>query len=124
MGFFAIFAGTRINASSASGRAAKMNPTIYRMRHTIPTTSVIAWGTRDERILVHAVRALPTVSRRIVEDGEKAMKCPTCEWKRKGLPPNEALPDHTCPYKSDINDDDVTLCNCCEDCRQECADDI
>ena len=30
---------------------------------------------------------------------------------------------HPCPFKSDINDD-ATLCNCCEGCTQECADDI
>lgn len=31
---------------------------------------------------------------------------------------------HSCPYKSDIDDNDKELCNCCEDCEEECAMDI
>lgn len=31
---------------------------------------------------------------------------------------------HTCPYKSDVNGDDETLCRCCDGCSQECANDI
>lgn len=31
---------------------------------------------------------------------------------------------HSCPYACDINDDDTPCCNCCEDCRYECAMDI
>lgn len=31
---------------------------------------------------------------------------------------------HTCPYKSEINNDDETLCNCCAECAQQCAWDI
>jgi len=37
---------------------------------------------------------------------------------------NDAQPDHTCPYRQDINDDNKTLCNCCDSCQQNCADDI
>ncbi len=29
--------------------------------------------------------------------------------------------DHTCPYQSEINDDNESLCNCCADCSYECA---
>jgi len=36
----------------------------------------------------------------------------------------EATEDHTCPYAEEINDDNETLCNCCEDCTQECVWDI
>lgn len=43
---------------------------------------------------------------------------PTCKCGKPGQP------DHTCPYASDINDDHETLCNCCDDCCGECADDI
>lgn len=35
-----------------------------------------------------------------------------------------ALPLHTCPFKSEINDDTTTLCKCCDDCRSECAADV
>lgn len=35
-----------------------------------------------------------------------------------------APPLHRCPYEVDINDNPDTLCNCCEDCTQECADNI
>lgn len=31
---------------------------------------------------------------------------------------------HTCPYNEDINDDSETKCNCCDDCMQQCCDDI
>ena len=31
---------------------------------------------------------------------------------------------HVCPYKSEINDNEEDLCNCCEDCQHECAMDI
>jgi hypothetical protein len=31
---------------------------------------------------------------------------------------------HPCPYRADINDDSKTLCNCCDACRRECAEDI
>lgn len=35
-----------------------------------------------------------------------------------------ATANHPCPYKSEINDDDETLCNCCDDCELECRDSI
>jgi hypothetical protein len=31
---------------------------------------------------------------------------------------------HICPYQSEINDDNDTLCNCCDICRSECRDDV
>lgn len=31
---------------------------------------------------------------------------------------------HSCPFKVEINDDSETLCNCCYDCRNECAMDV
>jgi hypothetical protein len=31
---------------------------------------------------------------------------------------------HTCPYRREINDDEKTLCVCCDECEGECADDI
>jgi hypothetical protein len=36
----------------------------------------------------------------------------------------EAQAPHTCPYLSEINDDEETLCTCCKYCEQECADAI
>lgn len=36
----------------------------------------------------------------------------------------DAEPQHTCPYKREINDDNESLCNCCQPCRQDCSDDI
>ena len=32
--------------------------------------------------------------------------------------------EHTCPYAEEINDDHESLCRCCEDCEQDCGDDI
>ncbi len=37
---------------------------------------------------------------------------------------NLSTEDHLCPYKSDVNNDSETLCNCCDDCRFECCQDI
>jgi hypothetical protein len=32
--------------------------------------------------------------------------------------------DHLCPFRTEINDDHITECNCCQDCTSNCADDI
>ncbi len=32
--------------------------------------------------------------------------------------------DHTCPFAAEIHNDSDTLCNCCNYCEQQCADDI
>ena len=37
---------------------------------------------------------------------------------------NNACEPHTCPYKSDIHNDNETLCNCCDECERECCMDI
>ena len=37
---------------------------------------------------------------------------------------NDANKVHTCPYQEDINGDYRSLCNCCDDCTNECAMDI
>lgn len=33
-------------------------------------------------------------------------------------------PLHSCPYKEDVGGDPVSRCNCCSECRRECAMDI
>ncbi len=37
---------------------------------------------------------------------------------------NDADSDHTCPYAEDIDGDSETLCNCCSECTNNCAQDI
>ena len=37
---------------------------------------------------------------------------------------HEPLDKHTCPYQEDVNGDSESLCNCCDECTQECAWDI
>ena len=37
---------------------------------------------------------------------------------------NKIEPPHVCPFLVEIDGDDKTLCNCCEDCQGECCDDI
>ena len=37
---------------------------------------------------------------------------------------NDSDESHICPYKAEIGDDTETLCNCCDDCRTDCAQDI
>lgn len=44
-------------------------------------------------------------------------KCQNCEK-------NESSLLHTCPYAEDIGDDYETLCNCCEECTDNCAMEI
>lgn len=36
---------------------------------------------------------------------------------------NTECDQHTCPYQAEINDD-FSTCNCCENCLQQCCDDI
>lgn len=43
--------------------------------------------------------------------------CETCEQK-PGTEP------HPCPYRSEIYEDEETLCNCCDECRSNCCDDV
>jgi hypothetical protein len=31
---------------------------------------------------------------------------------------------HSCPYASEIHDDDTHNCNCCDDCAHECMMEI
>lgn len=47
----------------------------------------------------------------------KIIKCNRCNN-------NKANAGHKCPYKHDINGDKDTLCDCCDECTQNCADDI
>ena len=44
-------------------------------------------------------------------------KCQTCNN-------NNGQDEHTCPYAEDICDDWETTCNCCDECEQQCAEDI
>lgn len=37
---------------------------------------------------------------------------------------NFATKPHICPYRREIDDDEKTLCECCEVCESNCADDI
>lgn len=48
------------------------------------------------------------------EENEKVCKCG-----------RESEGYHSCPYAEEINDDyDKRYCNCCEECMQQCMDDI
>lgn len=31
---------------------------------------------------------------------------------------------HSCPFKSDVNNDSTSSCNCCPYCTRQCAEDI
>ena len=42
----------------------------------------------------------------------------TCKCGEPGLA------NHTCPYKTDLNGDYDSLCNCCENCQVLCADEL
>ena len=46
------------------------------------------------------------------------------EFKPCGVPGcNSVGSEHPCPYQQEINGND-TPCSCCDDCTQNCADDI
>lgn len=36
----------------------------------------------------------------------------------------DAEPKHTCPFAEEIRGDSDSLCNCCDDCRRECRQNI
>ena len=46
------------------------------------------------------------------------MDLPKCKCGKDGLE------NHSCPFSEEIHDDSETMCNCCDDCRHECAMDI
>lgn len=53
----------------------------------------------------------------ITENNESTLdsdKCPRCLI-------NKSENDHACPYHEEINDDFEYRCNCCDDCRHDCA---
>lgn len=58
-----------------------------------------------------------------IEEPPRRPKCSghlcSIRWQK-----NLAEPLHTCPYKADIHGDEKTLCDCCDACRQECADNV
>ena len=35
-----------------------------------------------------------------------------------------SIKPHTCPFQYDVHGDRESLCRCCEECEQECADNI
>lgn len=56
--------------------------------------------------------ALAAAAREI--GAEDAKQC--CQSCKK----NQATALHSCPYQADVNNDDATRCNCCQDCEYEC----
>lgn len=54
-----------------------------------------------------------------LEKLQKALdhKCGKCEQCPGEVP-------HPCPFSEEIHGNSETLCNCCSDCRYECAMDI
>lgn len=57
----------------------------------------------------------------VTTDLEMVQDCDGCECRSCHNPAEEP---HTCPYKTEINDDYESLCNCCSECEQECRWDI
>lgn len=51
---------------------------------------------------------------------EPCPKCEKCTWEY------HKEEDHTCPYEAEMSSFDAELssCNCCDDCRGNCAMDI
>jgi len=49
-------------------------------------------------------------------------KCENCLKYKEECKGEQEL--HTCPFRSEINDDDETLCNCCDYQMDKCANDV
>ena len=49
-----------------------------------------------------------------INELEKKEKCGSCEKKEKSEP-------HSCPFSEALDNDSETLCNCCDDCTDECS---
>ena len=57
----------------------------------------------------------------VIESTDNKKEIVLCESCGK----NEASYElHICPYKNDMYGDEETLCNCCDDCYDNCAGDI
>ncbi len=37
---------------------------------------------------------------------------------------HEQIAAHPCPFLADVEEDSATLCTCCEDCQEDCADEV
>lgn len=48
---------------------------------------------------------------------DEESKCQQCNI-------NEGKELHTCPFESEINDNEEIKCNCCDDCTTDCAMEI
>ena len=46
------------------------------------------------------------------------------ESKKKCKCGNKAKKPHQCPFARDVLEDSKTLCNCCEKCQRQCAQEI
>lgn len=51
--------------------------------------------------------------------GQEKKKLPVCNGCGK-----DGQEDHGCPYREEINNNHEFQCNCCRNCRHECAMDI
>ena len=36
----------------------------------------------------------------------------------------EYIEEHTCPFKEEIDGDEISTCNCCLYCQEQCMQDI
>lgn len=51
---------------------------------------------------------------------ETAHLLTVCERCEKGT----KQPPHSCPFKAEINNDELSQCTCCKECMHECAMDV
>jgi hypothetical protein len=49
---------------------------------------------------------------------DERFRSPECKCGEK------ACDEHQCPFQNDVHNDPDYLCNCCEACTEQCADDI
>ena len=88
------------------------NPDEKAKRRTIP---LILEGTWDgEKFVSHDEKGLETIVRK------KAWIIFTCDHCDKMGTEH----DHPCPYDQDLHSHDGDICNCCDVCTQDCANDL
>jgi hypothetical protein len=60
------------------------------------------------------------------QDGNAGVQCPKCHPCERGYPDSDctgSTAEHPYPFAEEINEE-LMLCNCCEACTNQCADDI
>lgn len=94
---------------------------VFLLQTAFEDTSVALWQSGAlQRVAGEAARMVSDTTDALVERCKKHHDhCPdgTCTC-------DERFGEHTCPYQSDVNNDDEFTCTCCPHCEDECTANI